>query len=93
MKNFLTESLLYVNIFQILFVGEVRTTRSIARINLLLISKNNKLFTLFFTCVLKISNHFIHFSLRNGELNVKNIKTFSKERNCVFFLLRKIMNG
>ena len=26
----------------------------------------------FFACVLKISNHSIHFSLRNGDLNVKN---------------------
>ena len=28
----------------------------------------------FWTCVLKISNHFIHFSLSNNKLNVKKKK-------------------
>ena len=47
----------------------------------------------FFTCVLKISNHFIHFSLRNSELNVKN-NTFFEEINLYFyFLLGKTMDG
>ena len=41
----------------------------------------------FFTSVLKISNHFIHFSLRNGELDVKK-NTYSRRKNVVllFFI-------
>ena len=37
----------------------------------------------FFTCILKDSNHLIYYSLRNGELNVKN-NTFSRGKNFVF---------
>ena len=37
----------------------------------------------FFTCVLKISNHFINFSLRNGQLNIKH-NTLSRRKFFVF---------
>ena len=39
----------------------------------------------FFTCVLKISNHFIHFSLKNGELDVKKKTLFLEEPILCFF--------
>ena len=39
----------------------------------------------FFTYVLKITNHFIHFSLRNSELSVKK-NVFSKKKICIFFI-------
>ena len=41
----------------------------------------------FFTCVLKIANYFLHFSLRNDELNVaSNIFSLRKETVFLFFI-------
>ena len=43
----------------------------------------------FFTCILNFFNHFIHFSLKNSELNVEN-NTLSRKKNFVFlFFIRK----
>ena len=39
--------------------------------------------TVFFPCVLKISNHFIHVSPRNGELYVKK-KLVSQQRGVAY---------
>ena len=47
----------------------------------------------FFTCVLKISNQFIHFSLKNGELDVKKKHFIEETILCFYFFSGKIMNG
>ena len=81
MSNFLTGSFLYVKLPSILSVGKVRKTRTTAHINFYSISNKQSniqiaqsiLMALVVFCpwVLKISNYFIPFSPRNGELNVK----------------------
>ena len=76
MNNFPTASFLSVKLTQTLFLAKVRTTRTMLRIDLLL----NKWY---FLRVLKISNHFIHFLLRNDELYVKK-NTLSKKIFCKF---------
>ena len=46
----------------------------------------------FFTCVLKISNHFIHFSPRNGELDVKKLRVLrQRDMACCLEILRPVL--
>ena len=94
MNNFPTGSFLLIKLpHQILFVRKLRKTRTTARINLLLniykqidylncLKDLTGLNAILFTCVQKISNHFIDFSLRNSK-NIKN-NTFSQSKSFVF---------